>query len=77
MGNTTKKSITRNPDRPARRARRSAEPVVETPMSETSPAPSPVDVAQLAFRFFADSGYVHGHALDHWLRAEAELGRQS
>jgi Protein of unknown function (DUF2934) len=45
---------------------------VATP--EAAPAASSHDqVAQLAFHYFADSGYAHGHALDHWLRAEHEL----
>jgi Protein of unknown function (DUF2934) len=33
------------------------------------------EVAQLAFHYFAESGYVHGNALDHWLRAESTLRR--
>ena len=58
-----------------------AAPVVEIAAAVAEPASAPVrapthaQVAQLAFRYFAETGYVHGHALDHWLRAEAELAR--
>jgi hypothetical protein len=65
-----------------------SETIPETPAVEAAPAadaaavdapaaPVQREVAQLAFRYFAESGYEHGHALDHWLRAETELGRDS
>jgi hypothetical protein len=39
-----------------------------------SSAPSDADIARLAYRYFVESGFVHGNALAHWLRAEDELG---
>jgi hypothetical protein len=56
-----------------------AEPVIEAiePAAPAEPAarPEPAhhEVAQLAFRFFAEAGFAHGHALEHWLRAEDQL----
>ena len=43
--------------------------------SAAQPEPPQAEVAQLAFHYFAESGYVHGNALDHWLRAESTLRR--
>ncbi len=31
------------------------------------------NIAQRAFSFFEDEGWIHGHDLDHWLKAEAEF----
>ena len=31
------------------------------------------NIAQRAFSFFGDEGWIHGHDLDHWLRAESEF----
>lgn len=31
------------------------------------------DVASLAYSYFAERGYEHGHAEEDWLRAEREL----
>jgi len=86
MGNTSKKSIARNAARPARRTRRGGvENAMTGPVTDTGEpapgappsAPAPEEVAQLAFQFFADAGFVHGHALDHWLRAESEIRGES
>lgn len=40
--------------------------------SSTSPDKS-AQIASLAYRYFEESGRVHGHDLEHWLRAEKEL----
>jgi hypothetical protein len=66
MGTTSKKTVTRTPSAPAR-ARRSSEEV------SISAAPSSDEIAALAYRYFVESGYQQGNALDHWLRAETEL----
>lgn len=34
---------------------------------------NPAEVASLAYSFFAERGYEHGHAEEDWLRAEREL----
>jgi hypothetical protein len=49
--------------------------VSQAPVAATvrPPAPSRHQIAQLAYRYFEESGFAHGHALEHWLRAEAEL----
>jgi len=31
------------------------------------------NIAQRAFSFFEDEGWIHGHHVDHWLKAESEL----
>ncbi len=31
------------------------------------------NIAQRAFSFFEDEGWIHGHDLDHWLKAESEF----
>lgn len=31
------------------------------------------NIAQRAFSFFEDEGWIHGHDLNHWLKAEAEF----
>ena len=31
------------------------------------------EIGQRAFCFFADHGWIHGHDLDHWLKAESEF----
>ena len=54
---------------------------IEAPMMLTRPveeaAPAPAldhkEIARLAFAKFAARGYVHGHQLEDWLAAEAEL----
>jgi hypothetical protein len=38
-----------------------------------APAPGHNRVQQLAFHYYAESGFAQGNALDHWLRAETEL----
>lgn len=43
------------------------------PVAEAAPAAPRHEVQQLAFSYYAESGYENGHALDHWLRAEHEL----
>jgi len=53
-------------------------PAVGEPAPVTAAAPASAlprhEVQQLAFHYYAESGYVQGKALDHWLRAESELG---
>ncbi len=44
------------------------------PATDAASAPSRHEVQQLAFHYYAESGYVQGNALDHWLRAENEIG---
>ncbi|HKE16259.1 MAG TPA: DUF2934 domain-containing protein [Kofleriaceae bacterium] len=41
--------------------------------AEAAPAPAHHQVQQLAFHYYAESGFAQGNALDHWLRAETEL----
>jgi biotin carboxyl carrier protein len=66
---------------PAETAEPTVAPVAESTAGVELAAVAPVhapthgQVARLAFRYFAESGHVHGQALDHWLRAEAELTR--
>ena len=90
MGKSSKKSISRTSN-PARRAQRDDATTTETavtaaPQAAATPSPSTEtpaaeaprhEVAQLAFHYFTESGFVHGNALDHWLRAETELGSGS
>ncbi len=64
MSNTSKKTVARNTEAPARRVRRAAAP---------TPLASDEQVAALAYKYYVDSGYEQGHALEHWLRAESEL----
>lgn len=66
MGTISKKTVTRSPSAPVRRTRRSSEQTI-------SSAPSTEQIAALAYRYFEESGYVQGHAMEHWLRAESEL----
>ena len=66
MGTTSKKTVTRSPSAPVRRTRRSSEQTI-------SAAPSTEQIAELAYRYFEESGYVQGNDLEHWLRAETEL----
>lgn len=83
MSKSSRNSIARNTNRPARRARRGTAAVEPTAVESSAveaaapaapaPAPSHDEVAQLAFHYFADSGYSDGQALAHWLRAESEL----
>lgn len=63
---SSKKTVARSPEAPAKRVRRSSEaaPVVDI---------SDDQVAALAYRYFVEGGFQHGHALEHWLRAETEL----
>ena len=63
----TKKTVTRSKATPARRARRTSATVA------TVAAPDTGAVAELAYRYFEESGYAHGHDLEHWLRAESDL----
>lgn len=66
MGTTSKKTVTRSPSAPVRRTRRASE-------SAISAAPTAEQIAELAYRYFEESGYVQGNDLEHWLRAESEL----
>jgi hypothetical protein len=65
---------------PAGRARapaRSKEPLLKAPPPpELIEGPQREDIIRRrAFNLFEREGYVHGHALDHWLAAESELDR--
>lgn len=33
-----------------------------------------VRIQERAYLFYVESGYQHGHALDHWLEAERQIG---
>ena len=66
MGTTSKKTVTRTTNAPVRATRRTSDVSV-------SAAPSTEQIAELAYRYFVESGYVQGNALEHWLRAETEL----
>lgn len=77
------RSTTEAASTPAAPVETTAEPT-QAPASEVAAvepaapalsAPTYGQIAQLAFRYFAESGYLHGHAFDHWLRAEVELAR--
>ena len=48
-------------------------PAVEEPMPMPMPMIDHKEIARLAFAKFAARGYVHGHQLEDWLAAEAEL----
>jgi hypothetical protein len=50
-----------------------AAPAAATSAAVATVAVSHDQVAALAYRFFVEGGYQHGHALDHWLRAETAL----
>ena len=66
--NSSKKTVARKTEAPARSVRRAT---AEAPL-----APVEVDarqVAALAYQYFVEGGYQHGHALEHWLRAEATV----
>ena len=71
MSNTksSKKTVARKTEAPARSVRRTSDAATVAPAE-------PVDVHQvaaLAYRYYVEGGYQHGHALEHWLRAESEL----
>ncbi len=66
MGTTSKKTVTRSPSAPVRRTRRSSEPAI-------SASPTSDQIAELAYRYFEESGYAPGNDVEHWLRAESEL----
>ncbi|HLU65719.1 MAG TPA: DUF2934 domain-containing protein [Kofleriaceae bacterium] len=63
---TTRKKTVKTTTAPARRTRRAQ-------VAAATPTVTSDQIAQLAYRYYEESGYVHGHDLDHWLRAEAEL----
>jgi hypothetical protein len=64
MSNTSKKTVARSAEAPARRVRRASAP---------APLAGDDQIAALAYHYFEQSGCVHGHDLEHWLRAESEL----
>lgn len=41
--------------------------------SSVQPAVTHEQIAMRAYEFFQQDGGVHGHHVDHWLRAETEL----
>ena len=76
---SSKKTVARSAEVPAKRVRRGSAPeVVE--VVETVEVVDPVvvtvsndQIAALAYRYFVEGGYQHGHAMEHWLRAETAL----
>ena len=53
-----------------------AAPTATTTARIISIAPAPLDpalVAMRAYQLFLESGCVHGHDVEHWLRAERDL----
>jgi DUF2934 family protein len=44
-----------------------------TPLSSSPPLPSHEEIAQLAYSFYEQSGYQHGHDWEDWFRAEHAL----
>ena len=64
MSNTSKKTVARKTEASARSVRRVSAPAALA---------SDEQVAALAYKYYVDSGYEQGHALEHWLRAEGEL----
>jgi len=69
MSNTSKKTVTRT-SAPARRVRRDSAPEQVVSISADV---SDDQVAALAYQYFVEGGCRHGHALEHWLRAESQL----
>jgi len=69
MSNTSKKTVTRT-SAPARRVRRDSAPDQVVSVSSDI---SEDQVAALAYQYFVEGGCQHGHALEHWLRAESQL----
>ena len=43
------------------------------PKPSVSPEVTHEQIAMRAYGFFEQDGFVHGHHVDHWLRAEQEL----
>ena len=68
---SSKKTVARTAEAPAKRVRRASAP--ETVEVVDPVAVNEDQVAALAYRYFVDGGYQHGHALEHWLRAESAL----
>ena len=51
-------------------------PAAKKTVASVKTAGTPISheqIAQLAHRFFAERGHVHGHHEEDWLRAEREL----
>lgn len=69
MSNTSKKTVSRT-TAPARRVRRDSAP--DTVVSVTADVGDD-QVAALAYQYFVEGGFQHGHAMEHWLRAESHL----
>lgn len=68
---SSKKTVARPAEAPAKLVRRSSAP--ETVEIVDTVALDDGQVAALAYRYFVEGGYQHGHALEHWLRAESAL----
>ena len=68
---SSKKTVARPAEAPAKLVRRASGPEVVEVVDTV--AVSEDQVAALAYRYFVDGGYQHGHALEHWLRAESAL----
>jgi hypothetical protein len=69
---SSKKTVARPAEAPAKLVRRSSPETVEV-VDPVAVAVDEDQVAALAYRYFVDGGYQHGHALEHWLRAESAL----
>ena len=65
---SSKKTVARSTEAPAKRVRRASDPAPATVVDISDD-----QVAALAYRYFVEGGYQHGHAMEHWLRAESEL----
>jgi hypothetical protein len=48
-------------------------PMIVRTMPNPRPAPTCDQIARRAFELFAETGYQHGHDVEHWLQAENEL----
>jgi hypothetical protein len=71
---SSKKTVARSAEAPAKRVRRASGPeVVEVVDPVAVTMVSDDQVAALAYRYFVEGGYEHGHAMEHWLRAETAL----
>lgn len=70
---SSKKTVARPAEAPAKLVRRSSAPETVEIVDPVAVAIDENQVAALAYRYFVEGGYQHGHALEHWLRAETAL----
>ena len=64
---------TKAPAKPKAAVKAKAAPKAETIRVAAASAPSYVEIAQLAERYWAERGWQDGQAEQDWLRAEQEL----